>query len=53
LVHALCRPEVNIHKIYVLPEIHAVVISSLRPMNINYIDSTDTDFVHDIIDVLR
>jgi len=34
LVHALCRPEGNIHKIYVLPGIYAVVISNLGPVMI-------------------
>jgi len=34
LVHALCRPEVNIHKIYALPVICTVVISSLRPVKV-------------------
>jgi len=34
LVHALCRPKVNIHKIYVLHVIYTVVISSLRPVEI-------------------
>jgi len=42
---------VNIHKIYVLPVIYTVVISSLRPVKVT--KTVQTDFVHDIIDVSK